>query len=312
MKYKLLKHDEPIPEKTNIVLIKFEKIKEELDELKAKIKSEKILEFSDEQIKIFREKFKEVYQKYDNAKKIENNLNIEEQKNIIEKRPIDLQVIILNIDIQTLISRITNKIQREEARRIKERYRIETLTLKENILAISSLVFTAFTLIQLNFVAFQHSNSYSILDRIILFSGINIFVILGIFTIFCMIKSLIDKEENKLGNKKKSLKKTELFVIVTIILILSVIFGVSLWIKNSKEKTVEITNIEELKKDVDKFNNEIFNLNKENLELKEKIKELNFIIERDRNNLKLDFEQKNIKTKEEILNLEKEIIKLKK
>lgn len=305
MNYKLFDKNEKIPEKSTVVLSTFEKIKDELNELKNEIKSEKILQISDEEIKSFRRKFKEVYQKYDNAKKVESNLDTKEQKNVLEKRPIDLQVIILNIDIQTLISRITNKIQREEARRIKEKYKIETLTFKENILTISSLVFTAFTLIQLNFIAFQNSNSYSVLDRIILFSGINIFAILGIFAIFCMIKSLINKEEE---NTLKAFKKTELIVIISIVLILFAIFGIALNKKSIQEKNGNLENFNKLKKIEEKIE-----LYKDRIYVLEKnIEKLEETSLKNKEYLDLKFQKERIKTEEEILNIEKKIVNLKK
>lgn len=309
MDYKLFDKNEKIPEKSTVVLSTFEKIKDELNKLKDEIKSEKILQISDEEIKSFRRKFKEVYQKYDNAKKVESNLDTKEQKNVLEKRPIDLRVIILNIDIQTLISRITNKIQREEARRIKEKYKIETLTFKENILTISSLVFTAFTLIQLNFIAFQNSNSYSVLDRIILFSGINIFAILGIFAIFCMIKSLISKEEeNTLKAFKKIFKKTELIVIISVILILFTIFGIALKEKSIQEKNDNLENFNKLKKIEEKIE-----LYEERIYVLEKnIEKLEETSLKNKEYLDLKFQKERIKTEEEILNIEKKIINLKK
>lgn len=328
-----LEIDDKFLENLELYFKKLMVLHSKLDNLRDKIRGEKLKKFKDYEITNFRKELKEAYNEQDAL--IENTEDLSpEEKEKFYKNQSYIKVLSVKLDNQILIGRIVNKIQREEAARINgekenlknefesikintektyEEIKEENKSSKENILTISSLIFTAFTLIQLNFVAFQNSNTYNVLDRVILFSGINIFIILGIYTVFSMIKALIDKKEETLfENLKSGSKKTEIIVVVVILGILSVIFGISLWIKNSKEKTVEITNIEELKKDVDKFNNEIFNLNKENLELKEKIKELNFIIERERNNLKLDFEQKNIKTKEEILNLEKEIIKLKK
>lgn len=79
----------------------------------------------------------------------------------------------------------------------------ETSKLKEGASTITSLVFMAFTFIQLNFVAFQGSKDYLVFDRLILFSGINIFLILGIYTVFSMIKSIIDKNDPKISGLLK-------------------------------------------------------------------------------------------------------------
>lgn len=68
----------------------------------------------------------------------------------------------------------------------------ETKTIKENVLTITSLIFAAFTFIQINFIAFQHTDQYIIWDRIILFGMVNIFCILGIYSIFSMIRVIMN------------------------------------------------------------------------------------------------------------------------
>lgn len=176
---------------------------------------------------------------------------------------------------------------------------------KESTLTISSLVFTAFTLIQLNFTAFQNSNTYSVLDRLILFSGINIFTILGIYTIFSLIKSFIQKEEANSSNKFSF--KPEIITVFIFLGILVGTFSYTLHLKSSKEsetikeiadlkeKTENITNLEQ---NINLLNRNISNLktelNKNNEENQSKI-----------NNLKLELQT-------EMLNIEKESFILKK
>lgn len=127
----------------------------------------------------------------------------------------------------------------------------ESEKVKENVITISSLVFTAFTFIQLNFVAFQNSKDYTIIDRIILFSGINLFLLIGIYGILSMIKSLLN---NAYNDKEEALFKK----IKWSFLSLTVIFILAL---GSKWKFGENPKIKELENNLVEKNKEILSLN---------------------------------------------------
>lgn len=115
----------------------------------------------------------------------ENNLN--GIKLEFDKKEDSLKSIAKDIEGKGI--EFTNKAEKLEE--TSQKLQTETSTIKESILTITSLIFTAFTFIQINFIAFQNAVSYTIWDRLILFAVINIFVILGIYTIFSLIRTII-------------------------------------------------------------------------------------------------------------------------
>lgn len=329
--YRFLTTDKPIPKKTSVVLEKLVSIKENLENLKLEIKGDKISKFSNEEIVEFRKRFKEAYSEYDKANKVESGFTKVEQESIAG-RPIDLQCIFINIEIQTLISRITNKIQREEAVRLNKYYKDidelqntylktyneikkETITLKESVITISSLIFMAFTFIQLNFVAFQSSKDYLVLDRIVLFAGINLFLIIGIYSILSMIKSLLSSDLNE--TKEKILFNK----IKVIIIIFVFIFAVSLTLKarvedkNEKDDKILLKNLQNKIENIDKDKALIEETQKKISNLEEDIKKINIkILNLEDRTLFLEkenIENKRLELKKEVLELNKEIKELK-
>lgn len=176
---------------------------------------------------------------------------------------------------------------------------------KESTLTISSLVFTAFTLIQLNFTAFQNSNTYSVLDRIILFSGINIFTILGIYTIFSLIKSFIQNE--KINLSSKSFFKPEIITVFIFLVILVGTFSYTLHLKSSKESKVikEIVNLKEKTESITNLEKNINLLNTDVSNLKTQLNENNEENQSKINSLKLELETKILDVEKENFILEK-------
>lgn len=103
----------------------------------------------------------------------------------------------------------------------------ESKKMKESILTITTLVFTAFTLIQINSTSFQNTKDYLVIDRLILFSGINIFVALNIYIIFALIRTII-------LNDKQICKHLKIRLIVPLV-VLTGIFGFLSWRKHLLE-----------------------------------------------------------------------------
>lgn len=331
--YKLITKDKTIPDKTGVVLDKLNEIKSNLESLRLEIKGNKVTKLSDEKLMEFRVKFKKNYMEYDNANKMEGELTEVEQETIIG-RPNDLKCLFLNIEIQTLVSRIANKLQKEEARRLKidqnnvknetevikksvektyEKIEKEAANLKESVITISSLVFTAFTFIQLNFVAFQNSKDYFVLDRLLLFSGINLFLIVGIYCILSMIKTLLTIELDE--KKEKQLLEN----LKIIIFLFSFVFTVSLVLKAREDKFL----LKDIQTKVKNIENEKNNYSIENIQ--EKIKslevemnELNIKIsnsekrEEHSKNERIKLENQKLDLKNELLELKKDIIKIEK
>lgn len=134
--------------------------------------------------------YKRKIEELENASKVyeetqkQFNDNFQKAKDFIESDIPKIQNVISDLDKES------KKIQ-EENKKIQK----ENQNIKESILTISSLVFMAFTFIQLNFTAFNQSAEYTILDRLILFCGINIFLIVAIYTILSMIKSIIREDK---------------------------------------------------------------------------------------------------------------------
>ena len=162
-------------------------IKMELEEIREKIKGANLSKLVDLEYAKIKEDFKKAYKEFDIAKNREELDDIDPK---IKKDTISLIfTYLLNTnEIQILISRIDSKLlsfefkkkQEEVSKSITKKYSLlgkeasnikkETSNLRDNVLTVSSIIFTAFTLIQLNFVAFQNSNDYNVLDRLILFS----------------------------------------------------------------------------------------------------------------------------------------------
>lgn len=218
---------------------KLKKIKMELEEIREKIKGANLSKLVDLEYTKIKEDFKKAYKEFDIAKNREELDDIDPK---IKKDTISLIfTYLLNTnEIQILISRIDSKLlsfefkkkQEEVSKSITKKYSLlgkeasnikkETSNLRDNVLTVSSIIFTAFTLIQLNFVAFQNSNDYNVLDRLILFSGINLFLIISITAIMSIIKKLLSLEN------KKNLFFSELSLVLIILFLL---FGGSLFFK---------------------------------------------------------------------------------
>ncbi|WP_338991498.1 hypothetical protein [Fusobacterium polymorphum] len=197
---------------------KLKEIKIKLEKIRKKIKGNNLSNLLDLDYNQIKEDFKNVYKEFDIAKNREELDDIEPK---IKKDTISLIfTYLLNTnEIQILISRIDSKLlsfelnknymlldkqaknQKETFKKITKKYAIleeeasnikkEASDLRDNVLTVSSIIFTAFTLIQLNFVAFQNSNDYNVVDRLILFSGINLFLIISITAIMSIIKNLL-------------------------------------------------------------------------------------------------------------------------
>lgn len=291
-----------------MILKKIVEVKEELAKLKKKISGENFFNFSDEERRMARKEFKDIYTKYDDLNRNEDEITVSKIRTS--------ECIYVCMEVQALISRITNKIQREEARLIKlksdeirkdsekiksdsEEIKKENTKLKDSIITVSSLVFMSFTFIQLNFVAFQRSSEYGVLDRIILFSGINTFAIVGIYSIILMITSLlsIKVDEDEYMAKNKYIQKRLLVVFAFfIIMYLSAIIAKGIFGENS----------------------EVVTLRKSLIEKKEEIKEMNRLITvlnlevQNINELKIKSEQHAEDLKKELVKSEKTLEELNK
>lgn len=272
--------------KTNMenAYTQLDEIREALKDLKRDIEKDRLEFFSDEKIEEYLSKFKSQYKKFDEI----NNYS-EESEAIKEQSFLKVTVftrsLAIKLEIQALISRIANKVHREKIQRLEKNLKFEikefnknvnkTYTeikeensrTRESILTVSSLIFTAFTIIQLNFTAFQNSKDYSVLDRIILFSGINLLMIIGIFGILSLINEILLKERNE---EERQLKGEEIKYVGTI---LSLIFVIALVLKyrieNKNEKILE-SKIEKQQKDLDNIKK--MNIN---LEFKQEIEKIN-------------------------------------
>jgi len=225
--------------KSSETIKKLEKIKTELEEIREKIKGNNLSNLVDLEYNKIKEDFKNAYKEFDLAK---NREELDDIAPNIKESAISLifTYLINTNEIQTLISRISSKFlsfdfkkrNEEVSKSITKKYFLldkeaskikkETSNLRDNVLTVSSIIFTAFTLIQLNFVAFQNSNDYNVLDRLILFSGINLFLIISITAIMSIIKKLLSLEN------KKNLFFSELSLVLIILFFL---FGGSLFFK---------------------------------------------------------------------------------
>jgi len=210
--------------KSSETIKKLEKIKTELEEIRKKIKGNNLSNLVNLEYNKIKEDFKNAYKEFDLAK---NREELDDIAPNIKESAISLifTYLINTNEIQTLISRISSKLlsfelnknymlldkqaknQKETFKKITKKYAIleeeasnikkEASDLRDNVLTVSSIIFTAFTLIQLNFVAFQNSNDYNVLDRLILFSGINLFLIISITAIMSIIKRLLSSENKE-------------------------------------------------------------------------------------------------------------------
>lgn len=225
--------------KSSETIKKLEKIKTELEEIREKIKGNNLSNLVNLEYNKIKEDFKNAYKEFDLAK---NREELDDIAPNIKESAISLifTYLINTNEIQTLISRISSKLlsfdfkkrNEEVSKSITKKYFLldkeaskikkETSNLRDNVLTVSSIIFTAFTLIQLNFVAFQNSNDYNVLDRLILFSGINLFLIISITAIMSIIKKLLSLEN------KKNLFFSELSLVLIILFLL---FGGSLFFK---------------------------------------------------------------------------------
>ena len=146
---------------------------------------------------------------------------------------------------------------------------------KESILTITSLLLTIFSIIQINFIAFEKSSDYTILDRLILFSGINVFLLMAITTIFFIIKSIIEKKNKYYGF-------VGLFILIFISIFCYLSFNYDSLIKKVNNKSIS-------------------NISQENIvNIEKKIKTIDEILQKDINNLKQD-------TQEDVRNLKQDI-----
>lgn len=273
----------------DLYFIKLFLLNEKLNQLREEIREDKLENFTDGQIKEFRKKLKKLYKKQDLLIETSEDLTLEE-KEFIYKDKNYIKILSMKLDNQILIGRIVNKVQKEEATRINKKNEelkqsfIETnskvektyqeiveenSSMKESVLTVSSLIFTAFTLIQINFVAFQNSKDYLVLDRIILFSGINVFLILGVYCILSMIKSFF----NIKTFKEKEADLSGKIIIVSFVIF--AIFSISLYLKGKTENYEKKNSIV------------IEKLKKENKELKEKIESYEKEMDNKFNNLEL-------------------------
>lgn len=153
----------------------------------------------------------------------------------------------------SLIKKINNsrnilKKDKEKFLKISGELGNEISKLKESVLTITSLVFMAFTFIQLNFVAFQNSKDYLVFDRLVLFSGVNIFLILGVYVVFSMIKSIIIQEKDI----SPLLKKRMLYPMSILILIFISSISYKFYLENRPKYLEEKEYLEHLVKLKDK------------------------------------------------------------
>ena len=151
----------------DLYFIKLFLLNEKLNQLREEIREDKLENFTDGQIKEFRKKLKKLYKKQDLLIETSEDLTLEE-KEFIYKDKNYIKILSMKLDNQILIGRIVNKVQKEEATRINKKNEelkqsfIETnskvektyqeiveenSSMKESVLTVSSLIFTAFTLI---------------------------------------------------------------------------------------------------------------------------------------------------------------------
>lgn len=285
----LLSEENNVFQNLELYFLQLFSLYEKLNKLREEIKEDKLENFTDDQIKEFRDKLRKLYKKQDLLIENSEDLTLEE-KEFIYKDKNYIKILSIKLDNQILIGRMVNKVQKEEAARINNKNEElkksfiktnskmektyqeiveENSSMKESVLTVSSLIFTAFTLIQINFVAFQNSKDYFVLDRIILFSGINVFLILGVYCILSMIKSFF----NIKTFKEKEADLSGKIIIVSFVIF--AIFTTSLFLKRKTE-------------DYEKQNNiTIKKLEKENNELKEKIESYEKEVDNKLNNLEL-------------------------
>lgn len=267
------------------LLEKLEKLNFDLKTFREKIKGEEINKYSIEKL---REELDAYINEYDKIKDEDMGLLMKDTN--FERMPISAQILLISLEIQAFINRIAHKINNYDNKNLQKSYKKiqnEGEKIKESVITISSLVFTAFTFIQLNFVAFQNSKDYTVLDRIILFSGINLFIIIGIFTILTMIKTLLSSEYDQ--EKEQNLKKT----IKVISLIFAIIFLFALGIKAFCGPNPEVVKLEE---NIRQKNEDLLKLEKKIFELKNEINEINKVA--------VSYEKIILKSEKIVLNLD--------
>lgn len=267
------------------LLKKLEKVNEDLKNFREKIRDKKINNYTVTDLK---KEFDKYIDEYDKIKE-EEMMSLMKNTNF-DQMQISAQILLISLEIQAFINRIAHKINNYDNKKLQNSYtklQKEGDKIKESVITISSLVFTAFTFIQLNFVAFQNSKDYTVLDRIILFSGINLFIIMGIFTILTMIKTLLSSEYNQ--EKEQKLKRT----IIIIALIFSIIFFFTLGIKAFCGPNPEVIKLEE---NIKQKNEDLLKLEKKIFELKNEISEINKVA--------VSYEKVILKSEKIVLNLD--------
>lgn len=297
---KQLKEEKSIYVEINI---KLEYLIRQLDETREKIRSNKLKNFSFETLEKIEEKFKNQRNEYDSIKNEETTP--EENFNETEDR-LRLNYLDKCIRAQTLISRIAHKLNQRKNELLIKKYEeklknLENITedykkvkddipeIKGSILTISSLILTIFSIIQINFIAFEKSSDYTILDRLILFSGINVFLLMAITTIFFIIKSIIEKKNKYYGF-------VGLFILIFISLFCYLSFNYDSFTRKINNKNIN-------------------NISQENItNIENKIKTIDEILQKNINNLKQDTQMdiKNLKQdiqyiKEDIQYIKKDI-----
>lgn len=317
------------------IMNSLDEIIKELEKIRGQIRGNKLDSMPEKDFYSLDDDFSLQINKYDELKS-EEDFTKEELNKLYKD---NLSILYLNkcLAIQTLISRIAHKINKHKNDILINKYEKKLQLLentiesfseaniqfenlnqdfsiiktdieknKENILTISSLVFTAFTLIQLNFTAFQNSNTYNVLDRLILFSGINIFTILGIYTIFSMIKSFIKQEKVNFSIKKISIKP-ELLILLIFLIVLSGVFISTLFIKSQEENKSNLNYNNIYINDISVLKEEVDNLKKRSSHLENKLDKYTSENKNKFDSLKLEIQTEKLNIDREILLLEKKI-----
>lgn len=213
-----------------------------------------------------------------------------------------------------------NKIKKEKHKleNMNEKIVDETSKLKENVLTITSLVFMAFTFIQINFIAFQGSKDYLVFDRLILFSGINIFLILGIYTVFSMIKSIINKNESEMcGLLKKRISYPMMILIIIFLTTMTYKFYLESKPKYEEEKnyveyllTIKKEKLQEIEENVINLKEESIILSREIKQRRNEIDNLNSIMRMVKNEVKKTVDNEILGYEDRIAKLEEKIVML--
>lgn len=243
--------------------------------------------------------------------------HLEKIKLKYEEEGLDLKKVLDELNLNFDSSKKEFDSSKKEFDSSKKELSSEIKGMKESVITISSLVFTAFTFIQLNFVAFQNSKDYLIIDRLILFSGINLFLIIGIYVIFSMIKSIVYKED-----QISKILKGRLAIPTSI---MAAIFGITLFMKNkieSKPKyieekqyveyllTVKNEKLEEIEEGITKLKGESLLLSKEIEQKRKKLEDLNYIMGKAKSEVKKTIDNEILGYEDRISKLEKKIVML--